>query len=109
MAKRPANYAQLVKQARAIATQGHVPTHMLTTTSVQPETKLAQLRKAYAAGEFQKAVAIAAKFPVLGNERDAVLLAHNAYTNPRFVTQMGSDPEKLKQAGIAALRTKYSL
>lgn len=71
------------------------------------ETKLNQLKTAALAGNWQGAVAIAARFPQLGAIRSAVLDAHAAYTNPRFLTQLGKDPEALKAAGAQALRTHY--
>ncbi|MDQ5902726.1 MAG: hypothetical protein QG672_312, partial [Pseudomonadota bacterium] len=49
------------------------------------ETKLQTLKNAAAAGEWQKAFAIAARFPRLGAHRNAILDAHSAYTNPRFL------------------------
>lgn len=109
MVKRPANYAQLVKQARAIATQGHVPESQLTTTAQAPATKLQEVRMAYAQGNYRKALAIAARFPQLGPIREAVLSAHGAYVSPNFYQQVGKDVEALKQAGIEALRTHYKL
>ena len=55
---------------------------------MQPETKLSQLRAHMEAGEWEKAIAIAARFPRLGAIRNAVLDAHMAVTNPRFVAGM---------------------
>ena len=40
---------------------------------MQPETKLSQLRAHMEAGEWEKAIAIAARFPRLGAIRNAVL------------------------------------
>ena len=70
-------------------------------------TKLSAVTAALDAGDFQRAIALAAKFPRLGAERNAILDAHGAYTNPRFAAQLGKDIEALKLAGIAALRAKY--
>ena len=71
------------------------------------DTKLSQVLKALAANDFKKAISLAAKFPRLGNERNAILDAHMAFTNPRFASQLGKDLEQLKLNGIAALRAKY--
>ena len=73
-----------------------------------PESKLSAVRAAMDAGDWQRAISLAAKFPRLGTERNAILDAHGAYTNPRFAAQLGCDIEALKQAGIKALRAKYA-
>lgn len=75
---------------------------------MQPIPKIEILRAAMCAGDWQRAVAIAAKFPRLGAVRGAVLDAHMAYTNPRFAVQIGKDIEKMKAAGHAALLQQYS-
>lgn len=73
------------------------------------DTKLSKLKAAYYAGDYEKAVSIAAKFPRLGAERDVILTAHECFKRPRIYRQMGRDIEACKQAGIEALREKYSL
>lgn len=73
------------------------------------ETKLDQLKAAAAQGDWQTAVAIAARFPQLGKIRNAVLDAHTAYTNPRFLAQLGRDPEECKRAGRSALIDAYRI
>lgn len=72
-------------------------------------TKLETLKSAAAAGDWQKAFSIAARFPRLGAHRNAILDAHSAYTNPRFLVQIGRSPEECIQAGKAALITAYKL
>lgn len=74
---------------------------------MEPTSKVNQLRAAAAAGDWQKAIRIAARFPVLGDIRGKVLDAHMAYTNPRFAVQLGKDIEAMKAAGIAALTQTY--
>jgi len=71
--------------------------------------KLDTLRAAAATGDWQAAVSIAARFPRLGQIRNAVLDAHTAYTNPRFLRQVGRDPEQAKAAGRDALISYYRL
>jgi hypothetical protein len=73
------------------------------------ETKLQTLKNAASAGDWQKAIAIAARFPRLGAHRNAVLDAHSAYTNPRFLTQTGRDVNACIDAGKSALIAAYSL
>lgn len=71
------------------------------------DTKLAQLKRAAESGDWQKAIAIAAKFPRLGPIRDAVLDAHTAYTNPRWAAAIGRDSEADKAAGQQAITLHY--
>lgn len=70
-------------------------------------TKISKLRDAAFAGDWEKAINIAAKFPVLGAHKAAIMQAHEAYTRPEFQKQLGKDPEQLKAAGIRALKEKY--
>lgn len=72
------------------------------------DTKLSAVTTAMEANDWQRAIALAAKFPRLGAERNAILDAHGAYTNPRFAAQLGKDLDALKLAGIAALRARYA-
>ena len=73
------------------------------------ETKLETLKKSAASGDWQKAVAIAARFPRLGAHRNAILDAHSAYTNPRFLAQIGRDVGACIDAGKLALIAAYRL
>lgn len=72
------------------------------------DTKLSAVTAAMDAGDWKRAIALAAKFPRLGEERNAILDAHGAYTNPRFAAQMGKDLDALKLGGINALRARYA-
>ena len=71
------------------------------------QTKLSQVKAAYEAGNFAKAIQIAAKFPDLGKERAAILDAHLAITNPRWAMQLHQDIDQTINAGIKALATRY--
>lgn len=73
------------------------------------ETKLSKLKALAAAGDWPGALRIAAKFPQLGAERGAILDAHMAVTNPRFLAQIKRCPDAALAAGIAALRSKYGI
>lgn len=73
----------------------------------QPRTKLSIVRERMAAGQWQEAVRLAARFPQLGLERNAILDAHAAYTNPRFMVQLGKDLEALKESGRQALVQRF--
>lgn len=72
-------------------------------------TKLDTLKAAAAAGDWQRAIAIAARFPRLGAYRAAVLDAHSAYTNPRFLVQIGRDVDACIAAGKSALIAAYGI
>lgn len=74
-----------------------------------PNTKLSSVREHMASGAWQQAIRLAAKFPRLDKHRNAILDAHEAYTNPRFMTQIGKDLEQVKAAGKAALIERFGL
>jgi hypothetical protein len=59
------------------------------------------------AGEWRKAIACAARLPVLGKHREAILDAHGAYVRPKWALQIGKDPDALIAAGIIALKDKF--
>lgn len=73
------------------------------------ETKLQTLKNAAASGDWQRAISIAARFPRLGAHRNAILDAHTAYTNPRFLTQIGRDVNACIDAGKSALVAAYGI
>ena len=72
-------------------------------------TKLDTLKTAAAAGDWQTAFSIAARFPRLGAHRNAILDAHMAFTNPRFLAQVRRDPAACIEAGKLALIAAYGL
>lgn len=61
------------------------------------------------AGDWQAAVRLAARFPRLGDHRAAILDAHSAYTNARFIAQLGKDPQRLQDDGRAALLDRFGV
>lgn len=80
----------------------------LTSTQPQPQTKISQLRALMAAGDKKRALAFAAKFPQLGQHRDAILRGHQAFTNPSFTKAIKRDPDADIEAGWAALNDAYN-
>lgn len=72
-------------------------------------TKLQQIRDALAAGDERAALRIAAKFPDLGDEREAITRAWEAVQNPRFYQSIGYDPVELESAGVAAIRRRWGI
>lgn len=73
------------------------------------ETKLQKLKDAAESGDWRKAIAIAARFPRLGEYRGAILDAQSAYTNPAFMAQIGRDPDACIRAGMSALIAAYGI
>lgn len=73
-----------------------------------PPKKIDQLAALMRAGEWNKALKFAAKFPRLGQHRDAILTASSALLAPRFYEGMGRDPQALVAAGVAALKERYT-
>ena len=78
-----------------------------TTMHTQPRSKASIVREHMAAGRWQEAIRIAARFPRLDQHRAAILDAHGAYTNPRFFSQIGKNVEFLKEAGRVALIDRF--
>ena len=76
---------------------------------MEPVTKIAKLRDAADRGDWREALRIAARFPELGDERAAIVRAHEAAWRPGFYRQLGKNPEALVAAGIAALKARYRL
>lgn len=70
-------------------------------------TKLSMVQEAMRAGDWSEALRIAARFKDLGSQRGAILDAHMALTNPRFLTQLRKDPEACIEAGRVALVERY--
>jgi hypothetical protein len=70
-------------------------------------TKSSIIREHMAAGDWRKAIACAARLPVLGRHRAAILDAHGAYVRPTWARQVGKDPAALIEAGIIAMKDKF--
>lgn len=71
------------------------------------QTKISVVRAHMARGEWREAIRISARFSRLGEERAAILDAHTAYTNERFMVQLGKDVEALKESGRLALIRRF--
>ena len=74
---------------------------------IQPQTKSSYIRAAMAAGDWRKAISLAARLPRLDKHRCAILDAQGAYTNARFYVQIGKSPEALIEAGRIALCERF--
>lgn len=75
--------------------------------SVASAPSASEVRALVESGRFREAIARAAKFRDLGDHRDAILGAREAYERPQFQQQLGKDTLLLINAGIAALRERY--
>lgn len=53
------------------------------------------------------ALRLAASFPHLGKEKEAITRGWAACQRPEFYRQIGKDPDVLIQLGIEALRRRY--
>lgn len=71
------------------------------------ERKIDKLRNLMQAGEWDKALSLAAKFPNLGVHKQEITRAHAAIQNPSFYKQIGQNPEALIATGVDALKTRY--
>jgi hypothetical protein len=73
-----------------------------------PQSKISILRAYMASGEWVEALRVAAKFGVLGDEKEAITRAWAAHTRPEFYRQIGRNPEVEFAAGIEALKRRYA-
>ena len=73
----------------------------------EPQTKTSIIRAHMKAGEWRRAISVAARLPRLDRHRVPILDAQGAYTNERFYQQIGKDPEKLIAAGRVALIERF--
>ncbi len=71
------------------------------------KTKLQTLKDAAALGDWKTAISIAAKFPRLGDHKESITRAHMAFTNPRFVVQIGRNVDDCIKSGIESIRIAY--
>lgn len=70
---------------------------------------MTKLEKAYEAyrGDKLAGLRLVAKFPNLGEERDAIKLAVDCLNNPSFYKQIGKDIKLCIERGVKAIEEKY--
>lgn len=68
-----------------------------------------RLREYMAAGQYRKALQLAASWPRLGEHKEAIEQGWAAASNPDFYREIGKDPEELEARGIAAIRERYNI
>ena len=59
-------------------------------------------------GDWPRALSLAASFPRLGEEKAAIVRAHEVLAHPGFYAQLGRDEDQILRNGIAALRSRYA-
>lgn len=74
---------------------------------MEPPKKIDILRGYMNAGDWPRALALAARFPRLGEHKADIQRAHQAIAHPRFFEGLGRNIDDLIAAGIAALRARY--
>jgi hypothetical protein len=70
-------------------------------------TKTQLLIRFMRAGDWSRALALAATFRMLGPHRVTIKRAHECRVFPNFYRGLGRDPEAAVAAGIAALKQLY--
>jgi len=71
--------------------------------------KIDILRNLMIAGEWEKAIKMAAKFPRLGNGKEAIQRAAGCINNPGFFEQLGHDITECIAAGRKAIEDDYGV
>jgi hypothetical protein len=75
---------------------------------LNPTTKLAAVRDAMAAGDWESAIRLTARLRSLGKFQKEIDRANEFLNNPKFFEQLGYEHAKVMDAAIAALKEKYS-
>jgi hypothetical protein len=77
--------------------------HIRSTDSTVPPA----LRAAMDSEDWHEALRIAAKFPILGTQKEAIQRAWQAVQRPDFYRAIGKDPAELITDGVRALQERY--
>ena len=73
-----------------------------------PNPKLAKVRAAIAAGDWDSAIKHAARVTLFGKHAEAIQRGKDAISNPEFYRQLGRDPDKLRLEAVAAIKERIS-
>jgi hypothetical protein len=76
--------------------------------ALDPTTKLAGVREAMAAGDWERAIILAAKLRSLGRYQKPIDRAQDFINNPRIYEQMGYERRQVIDEAISALKQKFS-
>ena len=75
---------------------------------MDPTTKLAKVRGAMAAGNWDLAIRLAARFRSLGEYSVAIRRGKEILDRPDFYRELGQNIEQIRNDAIDALKKKYS-
>ena len=78
-------------------------------TETDMTTALQRLQHLWAAGDYRRALKLAATWPRLGKDRDAIRSGWLAARDPRFLRQLGKNPDAVYAAGLTAVAERYRL
>jgi hypothetical protein len=76
--------------------------------ALDSNSKLARVREAMMADDWEHAIQLAARFPALGDQSSDIRRANDAMNNPRLYEQLGHDLLEVRRKGIAALKKRFS-
>jgi hypothetical protein len=72
-------------------------------------TAINKLRALWEAGSYRKALRLAASWPRLGEQKDAIQKGWAAASNKTFYAELGYNPAALERAGLDAVAARYGL
>lgn len=73
------------------------------------QKKTDKVRALVKAGDYRAALSISSKFRILApDDKKALVLAHECHHSPQFYSQLGFNPEELKQRGVETLKRLWS-
>jgi hypothetical protein len=75
---------------------------------MRKDTKLEKIRVAMQNEDWDAALQLAAKFHRLGEHKEAIQRAARASQSPALYVAMGYDLSRIREAGIIALKERYS-
>lgn len=73
----------------------------------EPVKAIDHLRSLMRAGDWARALALAARWADLGEHKEAIVRGHEARVHAAFYRQLGRDPEALVADGQRALEERY--
>jgi hypothetical protein len=76
--------------------------------ALDPTTKLAGVREAMAAEDWERAIILVAKLRSLGKYQKPIDRAQDFINNPRMYEQMGYDRQQVIDEAITAIKQKFS-
>lgn len=75
---------------------------------LDPTSKLAAVRTAMVNDDWETAIKLAARFPMLGAQASAIQRARDALNNPGLYLELGHDLDRLHKEAVAALKERFS-